>query len=260
MIGIVGGAGPFAGLDLCNKILEETVAEKDQDFLTVINLSQPQQILDRTEYLLGNVAQNPGVAIADQVQRMARIGAKVAAIPCNTAHSAPIYDLIVARLAHEQVDVNFLHMIRETAVFLQKQYPSIKKVGVLSTTGTYRAEIYPQFLQPAGFTVLVPDEVMQLNKIHPAIYDPVYGIKANGKSTQQARQHLLDGAMALKEQGAEALILGCTEIPLAIGETAVCDMIVIDPTRILARALIREANPKKLRPISPVLSCDNTLI
>ena len=252
IIGVVGGAGPFAGLDLCNKILEETIAEKDQEFLTVINLSQPAQILDRTEYLLRPVAQNPGIAIAKQVQRMAQIGAKVAAIPCNTAHSAPIFDVIIAELARKRMDVNFLHMIRETAVSLQAAHPTIKKVGVLSTTGTYRAEIYPQFLQPAGFEVLVPDEELQISQIHPAIYDLVYGIKANGKSTRQARQNLLNGAMALKEQGAEAVILGCTEIPLAIWETAVYDMIVIDPTRILARALIREANPAKLKSISRV--------
>jgi len=249
IIGIVGGAGPFAGLDLCQKILEETIAEKDQDYLTVLNWSQPNLILDRTEYLLGQVDENPGVAIAEQVRRLGEAGAAVAAIPCNTAHSPPIYDVIVAELVRQSVQVNFLHMIEETAVFLQTNFPHIQRVGILSTTGTYRAQIYPNCLQPAGFEAFVPDLTMQETYIHPAIYDLIYGIKATGTATNRARADLLVGAEALRKQGAEAIILGCTEIPLAIPETTIDDMVVIDPTRILARALIREANPDRLKPM-----------
>ncbi|MCA9929534.1 MAG: aspartate/glutamate racemase family protein, partial [Anaerolineales bacterium] len=187
IIGVVGGAGPYAGLDLCQKILEETVAEKDQDFLTVINWSQPNRILDRTEYLLGQVDENPGVAIAEQVRKLGAAGAAVAAIPCNTAHSPPIYDVIVSKLTRMGVGVKFLHMVRETAVFLQTHFPHIRRVGVLSTTGTYRARIYSENLEPAGFEVLVPDAALQETHIHPAIYDLTYGIKATGAATPRAR-------------------------------------------------------------------------
>jgi len=248
IIGIVGGAGPFAGLDLCRKILQETIAEKDQDYLTVLNWSQPNRILDRTEYLLGVVDENPGYAIAEQARRLGEAGAAVAAIPCNTAHVAPIYDVIVAELQRQQVTVKFLHMVGETAVFLQTNFPHVRRIGVLSTTGAYRAQVYPNCLEPAGFEVLVPDAAMQETRIHPAIYDLTYGIKATGVATERARADLLTGAEALRKQGAEAIILGCTEIPLAIWETTLDDMIVIDPTRILARALIREANPDRLKP------------
>lgn len=249
IIGIVGGAGPFAGLDLCQKILEETIAEKDQDYLTVLNWSQPNRILDRTEFLLGHVDENPGVAIAEQVRRLGEAGAAVVAIPCNTAHSPPIYDVIEAELKRQQVQVKFLHLVEETAVFLQKHYPHIKHVGILSTTGTYRAQIYPNCLQPMGFEALVPNIELQETHIHPAIYDLTYGIKATGTATPRARTDLLTGAEALRQQGAEAVILGCTEIPLAIPETTIDDMVVIDPTRILARALIRESNPNRLQPV-----------
>jgi aspartate racemase len=247
IIGVVGGAGPFAGLDLCQKILEETIAECDQDYLTVLNWSQPNRIMDRTDYLMGNVGVNPALAIAAQVGRLAQAGATVAAIPCNTAHAPPIFDEIMAALQREHVEITFLHMIRETAVFLQTYFPHVYRVGVLSTTGTYRLRLYPDNLEPCGFTVLLSDEAMQTTQIHPAIYDRTYGIKANGTATPRARQDLLKGANALHEAGAEALILGCTEVPLAIGETAVNNMPVIDPTRILARALIREADPTRLK-------------
>ena len=249
IIGIVGGAGPYAGLDLCQKILEETVATVDQDYLTVLNWSQPNRILDRTEYLMGQVDENPAGAIAAQVQQLAKAGAAVAAIPCNTAHASPIYGEIEAILQREQVPIQFLHMIGETAVFLKTNYPHIKKIGVLSTTGTYRLRLYPDHLEPAGFSVVVPDETVQTTLIHPAIYDQSYGIKANGVATERARQDLLNGAKLLQAAGAEALILGCTELPLAIRETAVFNMPVIDPTRILARALIRVANEARLKPL-----------
>jgi aspartate racemase len=138
-------------------------------------------------------------------------------------------------------------MIQEVGRFLHEHYPVVETIGVLSTTGTYRAQIYPQVLEPLGFTVVVPDETMQVDLIHPAIYDPVYGIKANGGATETAVSHLQTGAQALKTQGAQALILGCTEIPLAMQTSTVDGMIAIDPTRILARALIRESNGAKLK-------------
>ena len=249
IIGIVGGAGPFAGLDLQTKILNQTIASQDQDHLTIINLSQPNQIPDRTDYLLGKTAVNPAGAIFHQLQILACAGTAVAAIPCNTAHAPAIFDEIMARLNAAGSRLKFLHMIHETAQHLHHNHPEIKRIGVLSTTGTYRTRIYPELLEPDGFKVLAPDEVMQETAVHPAIYHPQYGIKAQGQATPQAREWLLQSAQDLQQQGAEAIILGCTEIPLAITEHKIGSMLVIDPTTILARALIREANPTKLRSV-----------
>ncbi|MBP6473543.1 MAG: aspartate/glutamate racemase family protein [Chloroflexi bacterium] len=240
-IGIVAGVGPFAGLDLLGKILAETPAAKDQDHLPIYSLSQPDEILDRTEYLLGFVAKNPAYALARQLQKLAVMGAQVAGIPCNTAHAPPIFDVIVAELQAANCPIHLLHMIREVGWYLQQNHPDIRTVGVLSTTGTYRAAVYPQVLGEVGFRVVAPDEAMQVEQIHPAIYDPVYGVKATGAPTERAQAQLAAGAWALQEMGAEAIILGCTEMPLAIQTRQLYGLPVIDPTRILARALIREA-------------------
>ena len=249
IIGVVGGVGPFAGLDLCQKILEETIAETDQDYLTVINWSQSNRILDRTEFLIGNVSKNPGYAMAEQIRRLGEAGASIVAIPCNTAHSPAIFNVIRAELERMQVQVKLLHMIEETAVFIQTNYPEIKRIGVLCTTGTYRAKIYPECLQAAKLNVLVPDIGLQEKHVHPAIYDLTYGIKSTGIATNRARGDLLAGAKYLRQQGAEAIILGCTEVPLAVPEPTINNMIVIDPTRILARALIRGADRSRLKPL-----------
>lgn len=249
IIGVVGGVGPFAGIDLLGKIAAQTVAGQDQDHLTVLNWSQPSEVVDRTEYLLGHVAENPGYALAAQVRQLAQMGAGVVGLPCNTAHAPRIFDLIRAELAAADFDIVLLHMIEEVGRFLQNQLPDAKRIGLLATTGTVQVGVYSAVLQPLGFTAVIPLPAMQTEKIHPAIYDPNYGIKACGFVTPQARDDLLLGIETLKQAGAEAIILGCTELPLAIPETAVSGLPTIDPTLILARALIREANPAKLKPL-----------
>jgi aspartate racemase len=140
-------------------------------------------------------------------------------------------------------------MIAETAVHLHIYHPRIKRVGVLSTTGTHLTRIYPQALAEFGLTAVVPDSEMQAVVVHTAVYHPHYGIKAQGTATPQARQNLETAVRSLQSNGAEAIILGCTEMPLAITEPTLYGLPVIDPTFILARALIREANPTKLKEI-----------
>ncbi|MEM5774822.1 MAG: aspartate/glutamate racemase family protein, partial [Anaerolineaceae bacterium] len=78
--------------------------------------------------------------------------------------------------------------------------------------------------------------------------DRLYGIKAAGAGTEKARADLLTAVQHLADKGAQAVILGCTELPLAITEKQKNGIIFLDPTLILARALIREAAPQKLRP------------
>ncbi len=147
-------------------------------------------------------------------------------------------------------------MIDEVMRFLKRYYPKVKRVGVLSTTGTYHTQVYPSILEPAGFEVLVPDIEVQEQQVNQAIYDLEYGIKACGMGTQQSREKLWAGARNLRKHGAEAVILGCTEIPLAIPEQKIEEMTVIDPTLIMARALIREVNPAKLKPYGNVRGSD----
>jgi aspartate racemase len=249
-IGVVAGVGPLAGLDLLLKIVQETVAARDQDHLTIASLSQPDQIPDRTLYLLGETAVNPGHAMAQQLTTLARMGARVAGIPCNTAHAPAIFDVIRQELAADGTPITLLHMIAEVVRFLVRHAPHIRRVGVLSTTGTYLTRVYPQHLESAGFTVLVPPEDMQRELIHSAVYDPTYGIKTQGAVTPTARAHLETGIGHLKTQGVDAIILGCTEMPLAITQQTISGTVIIDSTRILARALIQAVAPAKLRPLA----------
>lgn len=248
IIGIIAGVGPFAGLDLMGKILAQTAADTDQEHLDVISISQPSKLPDRTGYLLGEVDVNPAYAILDQLVRLEQAGATVAGIPCNTAHAPEIFDVVRSELAASGSRIRFLHMVHEVAQFLRENSPGLTRIGLLATMGTYSSGLYGQLLGQAGFELLEPATTPQKEAIHRAIYDPAYGIKSCGEATAQAKSDLLDGVEALRRAGAEAVILGCTEIPIAIREPMVQGIAAIDPTLILARALIREAAPGKLKP------------
>ncbi len=248
MIGVVAGTGPYAGLDLLQKIVAQTKADRDQDHLAVISISAPAAIPDRTAYLLGETALNPGRPIAEQLLLLERMGAAVAGIPCNTAHAPAILGEIARRLAAADSRLRLLHMIAEVGLELRRSYPEVRRVGVLSTVGTAVARVYPQTLEPMGYEVQTPEPLFLAEVLHAAIYDPDYGIKAQGVATVRAREDLLEGVRRLREAGAQVVILGCTEIPLALPEPTYEGMPLVDTSLILARALIRAVDAERLRP------------
>ena len=249
MIGIVGGVGPYTGLDLFRKVLDNTLAERDQEHLDVVLLSVPSGIMDRTDYLLGKSGINPAFAIAEVLIKLEAAGAGVAGIPCNTVHAPEIFSLILERIHRRDSRIKVLHLINETVSHIGISHPDLTRIGVLSTTGTYRSGIYQNALEKSGYRVILPPAEMQERLIHPAVYDPEYGIKARSNPVHpRARENLLSGIRYLKDQGAEAVIMGCTEIPLALSGEQTGQTVLFDPAHILARALIRTVDPGKLKP------------
>ena len=131
MIGIVGGMGPHAGIDLVNKIFDLTKANKDQDHFPIAIQSTPHLIPDRTNFLSGNSDVNPAIAIVEIINTLHNQGANLIGISCNTAHAEPIFKEIVTRKPKE---VEIIHMIHEVAKYINECYHSAKKIGILSTT------------------------------------------------------------------------------------------------------------------------------
>ena len=234
MIGVVGGMGPYAGLDLVKKIFDETDAKTDQEHIPVSMLSIPHSIADRTDFLTGESPENPAIAISKVIHKLYAQGATVIGMPCNTAHADPIFNEI---LNHIPTEITFIHMIRQVAQYIKNKYPTLIKVGVLSTAGTSISNVYQNALGRYGFT------------IDPAIYSKTYGVKAfSNPVTEQAKNDLSSGIDHLINNGAEAVILGCTEIPLAVTEQNVNGVPIIDSTKVLARALISASSPHSLLP------------
>ena len=248
MIGIVGGVGPLAGVDIVKKIIEETNARRDQDHVPVLLSSQSHRIPDRSEYLLGIEPINPGIAISEIALELERAGATVMGIPCNTAHSPRIFEVIQEELLKNNSQVQLLHMVAEAAKYIKENF-SGANVGVLSTNGTRNTGLYRKFIEDYGLTCIEPNDHLQ-NEVHASIYDETYGIKAfSSPVTNRAHDQLVTAIKELKSQGAQVIILGCTELPLALREKSYSGLPLIDPNRILARALIQAVAPEKLKPV-----------
>ena len=140
-------------------------------------------------------------------------------------------------------------MITETADFLRNDCRGVNTVGVLSTIGTWKAGFFPELLEKYGFEVLTLNAQQQQHLHNEALFNPVYGIKVRAHPVSvQARDTLIEGVKFLEKRGAQAIILGCTEIPLGIPERILGETFCIDPGLILARALIREFCSEKLLP------------
>lgn len=244
MIGVVGGMGPYAGIDLVKKIFDQTKVKCDQDHLPVSLVSVPHKISDRTDFLSGKSSVNPAVAIASAICTLFEQGATVMGIPCNTAHAEPIFNEIVNRIPKE---IRLIHMINEVSDYIVKRYAPTGTVGVLSTTGTLMSHVYPNCLSRYGLVGIQVSEEIQIRHINTAVYDPNYGIKARSNPVKaQAKKDLYIGVEYLTGKGVEVIILGCTEIPLALTDEEVQGVPLIDATKVLARALILASSPENL--------------
>ena len=248
-IGIIGGMGPYAGLDLARKICDETIASSDQEHVPVALLSYPQWISDRTDYMLHGKGNDPAPVIFSIALELEKLGAVAAGIPCNSAHASPIFNRVLELLNTSGATLKVLHMIDEVIHHIKQQELPFNKIGILSTNGTFHLGVYSTALRKANIEFLLPTANVQESRVHPAIYHPVNGIKAQSNPISPwALEQITTVTEDFKRLGADALILGCTELPLAVPGDTFLGLKIIDPTRILARALIRETYPNKLKP------------
>ncbi|MDT7858384.1 amino acid racemase [Rubrivirga sp. S365] len=244
-IGVVGGVGPAAGLDLVAKVHAETRAVRDQDHLPVALLSLPALIPDRTAFLLGRSDDDPGPALADVAEALVDGGAEVVGVPCNTAHAPSIFGAVRDRVGAR---CDLVDMVGEVGAEAVRRFGPGARVGVLSTTGTRASGVYRSRLTPLGVEVVdLPDDV-QDEHVQPAIYDGAYGVKsASSPVTRRAVAGFRVGLDHLVGCGVDAVVLACTEIPLAVVDPVHRGVPLLDATRVLARALVRRSCPSALR-------------
>jgi len=225
IIGILGGMGPEATIDLFYKIIKFTPAEKDQDHLRIIIDNNPK-IPDRTAAILGK-GEDPLPALQETAQNLEKAGADFIIIPCNTTH----YFL---PLIQESVKIPVLNMIEEAAKETQQRISQIKKIGLLASMGIYKTEIYHRYFNKFNIEVISPEE-----KDKEEVMKAIYAVKA-GDLSNEIKGNILKIAQKLIDKGAEAIIAGCTEIPLLLKEGDV-PVPTIDPTQVLAKIAIQKA-------------------
>jgi aspartate racemase len=214
-LGILGGMGPAATVAFLQRILELTPAREDEDHVRVLMDMNPQ---------VPNRHRDPPGAkeeLGAMARRLRDMGAQVLAMPCNTAHAHA--DAI------RSAGVPFLDMIELTAAEAAGQ--GATKVGVLATPGGQ--DLYVAELERRGLTPVVPAVGGRR-----AFLDLVFAIKA-GDVGGDRRAEMRALAQALIDAGAQAIIAGCTEIPLVMGPGDV-SVPLIDSAEVLARACVRE--------------------
>lgn len=219
LIGVLGGMGPAATVDLFNKFVNYTVADKDQEHIPLIISSIPD-IPDRTEALL-NQGISPLPFMTNYLKKLEDAGAECIVIPCNTAHFW--FDEL-----KQACHVDILSIVETT---MQEVLATKKKnIGLLATNATMYMGLYQKNIEGNNLNCITPDKTSQ-----DQVMKSIYLLKSGNKKMAEAI--MKEQADLLFSRGAEIIILGCTEVPVILeNETHKHPEKYIDSTSSLVRA------------------------
>lgn len=222
-IGIIGGMGPLATVDLYAKIVYAAQGKKDGDHVPVLLSGRPD-IPDRAASICGT---GPSAlpALLEEARRLEQAGADALCLGCNTAHF--YYNALAAAIG-----IPIFHMPRLAGAYCQ--HKRLHKVILLAAPGTYETGIYEKAFSGTGVEIIRPEPAVQ-RLTAQCIYE---GIKACRRDYDAGA--LQAALLPLLKREQAPLLLGCTELPIAWrwyglpGET-------IDPGEILAQTIVRWA-------------------
>jgi aspartate racemase len=220
VLGVIGGMGPMATALFYRMLVSETKAVRDQEHVHVI-IDGNSTIPDRTWAIESQHMEVLCDSLKMSARRLIRAGAELLVMPCNTAHV--VYKEVVKNLP-----VPFLNIVTETRKELDLS--GCTRPCLLATKGTLRSGLYQEAL--SDMDVLLPSDEERC-EVHTAIE------YVKGARIEEARSILMRVVTALIAKGADGVVFGCTDIPVALeGENI--SVPVFDTTRILARASVRE--------------------
>ena len=234
VLGVLGGMGPLASAQFMLRLTLLTPATRDQDHVPTVLWSDPR-VPDRNRNRLGP-GPDPLPWLLRGINGLRHAGCGAIAIPCNTAHGW--YDLL-----QEAASLPILHIVDAAAEELHRFGISPTTIGIMGTQATLEMRLYQDRLERQGWRCIVPscDEMTQL--VSPAIA----AVKAN--RVDEAYVPLAQVVNRLAAQGAAAVVLGCTEIPLGLGAGPhqALHAPTIDTIDALARAAIAWARRPEAR-------------
>jgi aspartate racemase len=228
ILGVLGGMGPLASAHFMVRLTLLTPAATDQEHIPAVLWSDPR-VPDRTRARAGGP--DPLPALQAGLDGLVAAGCGAVAIPCNTAHGW--FDAMQAA-----TPVPILHIVDAAAAALRKVAPR-GVVGVMGTAATLAMRLYQTRLEALGWEVITPDDAEMARLVSPAIAV----VKAN--RVAEAYAPLAETVTALAARGAQAVVLGCTEIPLGIqaGPWQSLPVPLVDTIDALALAAIAWARP-----------------
>tara|TARA_B100001094_G_C17976147_1_gene692881 strand:+ start:184 stop:927 length:744 start_codon:yes stop_codon:yes gene_type:complete len=216
MIGILGGMGTQAGLDFCNKLAMLNRGKIDQEY-PLFMLYNKSNIPGRPESIglhaktLSIIPEKPKNIIKYNkvlksllrgCKTLEKSGCKFIVIPCNTAHYW--YDDLQSK-----IKIPIINMPKEVFKHTQKKCKKNSKIGLLATEGTLKTEIYSKLFKK-DFTMISPSKTLQTKSVNKTIkYVKMGNIKLAEKTIRPAIKYLI-------KMKCKKIILGCTELPIAI--------------------------------------------
>jgi aspartate racemase len=225
MIGIIGGMGPEATVDVFSKIVAATPSRKDQDHLRIIIDNNPK-VPSRFKFIMGE-GENPLPCLLDTARKLEQYGADVLLIACNAAHY--FYDDI-----RKNVRCQLLHIAEEVRLHVESMEKKTHVLGLMASGSTVKAGIYQRTFARSRIRLVLPSSQAQetLSKV-------IYDFKQKQRMDELGLV-LMDVVEPLVRKGAQAIVLGCTELPLILRNFE-GPIPFIDANQVLAAAAVRAA-------------------
>ncbi len=229
LIGVLGGMGPAASVDLYAKVVALAGARRDQDHVRLILDGDPL-VPDRQAAVSGT-GESAGPAIVAKALRLEAAGAEVLAMACHAAHA-------YQRDVEEATRLPFVSLIEVAVAAAAHAAPEARVAGLLATPATLRARLYDEVAARAGLRLATPDDLEDGRR---RLMDLVWRVKA-GDDGAEVRSGMAELARELVERGAGVIIAACTEVPLVVGPADVA-VPLVDATAALAERLVALGAP-----------------
>ena len=248
MIGILGGMGTQAGLDFCNKLAVLNRGKIDQEYplFLLYNKSnipgRPESIGSQTKNLSNKSTNKSSKEKYNRVLNSLLKGCKLLeknkckfiVIPCNTAHYW--FDDL-----QKKINIPIINMPKEVFKFTKKRCKKNTKVGLLATEGTLKTGVYKNIFE-RDYQLIEPSQKLQKSSVNKAIkFVKMGNVKAAAKAVKPAINSLI-------KMKCKKIILGCTELPIAIFafksfSNIKSSKVFLDPNLILAHsAMVKHEN------------------
>lgn len=221
-MGVLGGMGPQATVDFLNAVIALTPAAGDQDHLRVLIDSNPK-VPDRQAAMRGD---DSGVqaALRGMALGLEQQGADFLVMPCNTAH-AFLRDALAA------ITIPFVSIIDVTVEAIREAVPDAAQVGLLATDACIQSGNYQNAAAASSLEIVVPDPARQAECMS------LIGAVKGGDTGPGVRKRMAALATTMTDDGVDALIAGCTEIPLVLAQNAVSVPLLSSTDILAARAV-----------------------
>lgn len=230
IVGLIGGLGPEATVDLMRRVIRATPARDDGDHIRMLVDNNPK-VPSRIKALLEGTGGDPLPVLIDMARRLEAWGADFLAMPCNTAHH---YYADIRSSVH----VPLLNMIELTVSRVLKDYPGIRTAGILAATTVLKTGLYSKAFGRRGVQVFYPQPEFQnrLMDIIRIIKTGRYGLPEKALLSEITEMAVADKA--------QALVLACTELSL-IGEDLDSNIRIYDASQVLAEEIVRQAKNRE---------------